>query len=43
MEPFTKIIKKDKNGKWDKEQKELFKKIKNKFIEEPILKIILNL
>ena len=38
-EPFTKIIRKDKNWKWEKKQKELFKKIKNKFIEEPILKI----
>ena len=38
-EPFTKIIKKDKNQKWDKEQKKLFKEIKNKFIEELILKI----
>ena len=32
-------MRKDKNWKWDKEQKELFKEIKNKFIEEPILKI----
>ena len=38
-EPFTKITRKDKNWKWNKEQKELFKEIKNKFTEEPILKI----
>ena len=38
-ELFTKIIKKDENWKWNKEQKELFKEIKNKFIEELILKI----
>ena len=38
-ELFTRIIRKDKNWKWDKEQKELFKKIKNKFTEELILKI----
>ena len=38
-EPFTKIIKKSKIQKWGKEQQELFKEIKNKFIEEPILKI----
>ena len=33
------MIRKDKNQKQDKEQKELFKKIKNKFTKEPILKI----
>ena len=33
------MTKKDKNQKWNKEQKELFKEIKNKFIEELILKI----
>ena len=38
-EPFTKIIKKDENQKWNKKQKELFKEIKNKFIKELILKI----
>ena len=37
--PFTKIIRKDENWKWDKKQKKLFKEIKNKFTEEPILKI----
>ena len=39
MELFIKIIKKNKIQKWKKEYKELFKKIKNKFIKEPILKI----
>ena len=38
-EPFTRIIRKDKNWKWDKEQKELFKEIKNKFTKKLILKI----
>ena len=38
-ELFTKIIKKSKIQKQGKEQQELFKKIKNKFTEEPILKI----
>ena len=33
------MIRKDKNWKQDKEQKELFKKIKNKFIKKLILKI----
>ena len=33
------MTRKDKNWKWDKEQKKLFKEIKNKFIKEPILKI----
>ena len=33
------MTKKDKNQKQNKKQKELFKKIKNKFIEELILKI----
>ena len=33
------MTRKDKNWKWDKKQKELFKEIKNKFIEKPILKI----
>ena len=33
------MTKKDKNQKQDKEQKELFKEIKNKFTKEPILKI----
>ena len=38
-EPFTKITRKDENWKQNKEQKELFKEIKNKFIKELILKI----
>ena len=38
-EPFIRIIKKSEIWKQGKEQQELFKKIKNKFIEEPILKI----
>ena len=33
------MTRKDKNWKQDKEQKELFKEIKNKFIKKPILKI----
>ena len=33
------MMRKDKNQKWDKEQKELFKEIKNKFTKELILKI----
>ena len=36
---FTKIIKKSEIQKWGKEQQELFKKIKNKFTKESILKI----
>ena len=39
MEPFTRIIKKNKPQKWQQEYKELFKEIKGKFIKEPILKI----
>ena len=39
MELFTRMTKKNKNWKWDKEQKELFKEIKDKFIKELILKI----
>ena len=38
-ELFTRITRKDKIQKQDKEQKELFKEIKNKFIKKPILKI----
>ncbi len=38
-ELFIKITKKDKPQKQDNEKIELFKKIKKKFIEEPILKI----
>ena len=33
------MTRKDENQKWNKEQKKLFKEIKNKFIEKPILKI----
>ena len=33
------MTRKDENQKWDKEQKELFKEIKSKFIKELILKI----
>ena len=33
------MTKKSKIWKWGKEQQELFKEIKNKFIEKPILKI----
>ena len=39
IEPFTRIIKKSEIWKWGKEQQELFKEIKNKFIEKLILKI----
>ena len=38
-EPFTKIIKKNKLQNWDNQKKKLFKKVKNKFTEKPILKI----
>jgi hypothetical protein len=38
-EPFTRMTKKSEIWKWGKEQQELFKEIKNKFTEEPILKI----
>ena len=33
------MTRRDENWKQDKEQKELFKEIKNKFTKEPILKI----
>ena len=36
---FIRITKKDEPRKWDNKKIELFKKIKKKFIEEPILKI----
>ena len=39
MEPFMRIIKKDKPWKWDNDKKRLFKEVKEKFMEEPILKI----
>ena len=36
---FMRIMKKDKLQKWDNNKRRLFKEIKEKFIEEPILKI----
>ena len=39
IEPFIRMTKKSKIQKQGKEQQELFKKIKNKFIKKPILKI----
>ena len=39
IELFIKIIKKGKNQKQEREYKELFKEIKNKFIKKLILKI----
>ena len=36
---FTKLIKKNKLQKWQKEQQMLFKELKKLFIAEPILKI----
>ena len=44
IELFTKLIKKNKMQKWQEEQQTLFKKLKELFIAELILKIyILNL
>jgi len=37
--PFTRITKKNKLWNWDNQKKELFKRIKNKFTKEPILKV----
>jgi len=37
--PFTKIMKKDELWRWDNEKTKLFKKIKEKFTKELILKI----
>ena len=36
---FTRMMKKDELQKWDNDKKRLFKEIKEKFTEEPILKI----
>src|SRR6266568_6921398 len=36
---FTRITKKDEPWKWDDDKKRLFKEVKEKFIEEPILRI----
>ena len=36
---FTRLTKKNKLWKWQKEQKTLFKKLKELFIVKPILKI----
>src|SRR6266702_6933533 len=36
---FMRITKKDKPWRWDDNKKRLFKKVKEKFTEEPILKI----
>ena len=36
---FTRLTKKNKPWKWQKEQKTLFKKLKKLFTAEPILKI----
>src|SRR5271170_2963522 len=38
-EPFTRITKKDESWNWNDKKIILFKKIKKKFTEEPILKI----
>src|SRR6266702_4250673 len=38
-EPFTRMIKKDKLWKWDNNKARLFKKVKEEFTREPILKI----
>ena len=44
IKPFTRLTKKNKLWKWQKEQKKLFKELKELFIAELILKIyILNL
>jgi len=37
--PFTRMIKKDELWKWDDNKVKLFKEVKEKFIEELILKI----
>ena len=36
---FMRMTKKDKLWKWDDNKRRLFKEVKEKFIEEPILKI----
>ena len=38
-ELFMRMIKKDKLWRWDDNKKKLFKEVKEKFTEEPILKI----
>src|SRR6266702_1664720 len=39
IELFMRMIKKDKLWRWDDNKKKLFKEVKEKFTEEPILKI----
>ena len=39
IKPFTRLTKKNELWKWQKEQKTLFKKLKELFTAEPILKI----
>ena len=39
IKPFTRLTKKNKLWKWQKEQKKLFKELKKLFTVEPILKI----
>ena len=39
IKPFTRLTKKNKLWKWQKEQKTLFKELKELFIAKPILKI----
>jgi hypothetical protein len=38
-ELFTRMIKKNKTWNWNEEYRKLFREIKKKFTEEPILKI----
>ena len=39
IKPFTRLIKKNELQKWQKEQRTLFKELKELFTAEPILKI----
>ena len=39
IEPFTRLTKKNKLWKWQKEQQTLFKELKELFTVKPILKI----
>ena len=39
IKPFTKLTKKNKPWKWQKEQQTLFKELKKLFTVKPILKI----
>ena len=39
IKPFTRLTKKNKLWRWQKEQRTLFKKLKELFIVKPILKI----